>query len=288
MKGMGLPHFDVLIIISASRFTENDDKLIVNICNLEVPPPIFLIRSKFDIDMQNEVRDREDESGEWETLSKQDKEDIRDMIEETLINSAEKELKNSYQLIKSRLFVLSSSEPVLTLDHWLQLQEKVMVELSDNRHMSKSFMDKVRKLYGGFREKIYEAKSKMFDSPSNQKSKQSRSSAENFSPKSATISDINDGGLSTRAKSMKLSKNSGKSDNYFNVNFTTNQAANFVLKFTESVELVDVIENYNINGALFLELCEWADGDLKQELGLSKLDCRRLILAVKEARNLIN
>ena len=57
MKEMGLPHFDILLLISSTRFTSNDDNLI-NAVKKQTQVPIFVIRSKFDSDLDNEIRDQ--------------------------------------------------------------------------------------------------------------------------------------------------------------------------------------------------------------------------------------
>lgn len=64
-RDMGLTHFDVIIAVSARRFTETDKSVITSVQAQQVP--CFVVRSMVDLDVRNELRDHG--RAEAETLS---------------------------------------------------------------------------------------------------------------------------------------------------------------------------------------------------------------------------
>ena len=81
MKEMGLPHFDILLVVCSERFTSNDDNLI-HAVKKQTQAPIFVIRSKFDIDIYNEIRDQ---GINIDSMSPEEKEEFRDGTENKIL-----------------------------------------------------------------------------------------------------------------------------------------------------------------------------------------------------------
>lgn len=77
LKEMGIRYFDVVILLTATRFTEAELMLVEELRRFEVP--FFLVRNKVDADVQAEVEAEEDMAGE--DLDEERKKEIE---EETL------------------------------------------------------------------------------------------------------------------------------------------------------------------------------------------------------------
>jgi len=69
LKDMGIRHYDVIVLMTASRFTEAELKLVEELKRWRVP--FFLVRNKVDADVQAEVEKAEDDCEEEEMLSEE-------------------------------------------------------------------------------------------------------------------------------------------------------------------------------------------------------------------------
>lgn len=71
LREMGIRHFDLVVLITASRFTEAELMLVEELRKWSVP--FFLVRSKIDADVQSQIEEQEEEEIE---LSESDSRDI--------------------------------------------------------------------------------------------------------------------------------------------------------------------------------------------------------------------
>jgi len=72
LRDMGIRHFDMVVLLSASRFTEAEIKLVEEMRYWAVPH--FLVRNKVDLDVQAEIDREEEDSGK--PLSSREKERV--------------------------------------------------------------------------------------------------------------------------------------------------------------------------------------------------------------------
>ena len=130
VRKMGLPHFDILILITASRFSENDDNLINEINTMAQPVPLLLVRTKFDQDFDNNLRDK---GFHWTKMSTDDRVKFFDETEDTIKQSAQRELKYGGSFVQENLFVVSNISRELTCDEWTRFNKQFMRKLAENR-----------------------------------------------------------------------------------------------------------------------------------------------------------
>lgn len=243
---MGLPHFDGLILISYSRFTENDGKLVQKIDSMESPVPLFLVRSKFDIDMKN---DAHDQNLDWQNMTPDEKEEFRDQTEKIIKESAKRELGDVYKIIQNDFYVLSNHEPALSIADWQRFHQRFMTRLADNRGCDHEQLSKIEQMYQELHNQWQKIKTKIFG----------------FG--------VTDPGEPAKPKDNQWNDNSYK-------NWTVEETADFVLKQTDNDKCYEAILVNKIDGKTFGQL-EKADG---QDLGLGSIDMNRMLGAIDVAK----
>jgi signal recognition particle receptor subunit beta len=170
IKDFGLPHFDVCIIISANRYKETDDELAYQLDKF-AHMPIYIIRSKFDSDLDNYSRENCNLT-RFEDLSPK----VQDGIHTRLIYSLEKNLKEkfkkSYNIIKKRFFILSSMFVSYTGRDWITFNKCITMDLLNCRQQNKKLKLEAEKRAQEFDQKLQkrvEKEKKLFKAKRNSK-----------------------------------------------------------------------------------------------------------------------
>jgi len=104
---MGLRYFDLVIVVSATRFTEIDEMLIRELEHFRIP--FFAVRTKVDVDIHNNMRDYDKSP--------------QDTVDELMNESVKQGIKNPY-------LICGASEPRLHLPY---LMEDIGKEIEKRR-----------------------------------------------------------------------------------------------------------------------------------------------------------
>ena len=142
IRDQGLRHFDMCILITSTRFTEHDDELAYQLNNFNVP--VYLIRSKFDVDLQNHCRD---ENIEYAKLDNGEQQKIREDMKQELKRNITIALPKSRSVISSKFYILSSHCMPLTIEDWKRLQYDIITELMDHRKADKGLKTEALRMW---------------------------------------------------------------------------------------------------------------------------------------------
>ncbi|XP_053398749.1 T-cell-specific guanine nucleotide triphosphate-binding protein 2-like [Mercenaria mercenaria] len=126
LKEMNIEQFDVFIIVSASRFSENEIWLAQHIVEQKIY--MFFVRTKIDIDLQNEKRDHPDQYNKKKCLRKLKKEIQNNLDKGNILHS------------KRGIYLVSSAEREKF--DFPNLQEKLNRELSFKRFAIRKILEK--------------------------------------------------------------------------------------------------------------------------------------------------
>uniref|UniRef100_A0A7S1R1W1 IRG-type G domain-containing protein n=1 Tax=Alexandrium catenella TaxID=2925 RepID=A0A7S1R1W1_ALECA len=80
VREMGIRYFDVVVLLTSTRFTEAELMLVKELRSWQVP--FFLVRNKTDVDVQAEIEAEEDEEGT--DLSKERREEVESETLQTI------------------------------------------------------------------------------------------------------------------------------------------------------------------------------------------------------------
>jgi len=123
LRDMGLRHFDIVVLLTSTRFTEAELLLLEGLQYWGVP--FFLVRNKVDVDVQNEIDKFEETHGE-EVDAKRKKE-----IEMETVQSIKEFFKNEFGI--TNLYLVSSKRKLIDQFDFRKLEADMEAALKRQR-----------------------------------------------------------------------------------------------------------------------------------------------------------
>lgn len=129
LKEMGIRHFDIIVLITASRFTEAELMLLEELRQWEVP--FFMVRNKADIDIECEVERAEEMAESDSPLANSEKEVVKERTVQCIKDYFLKELDLEPIYVISTKAKLREDFDFLRLEHDIDkaIHEQRMVEI---------------------------------------------------------------------------------------------------------------------------------------------------------------
>jgi len=129
VKRMGMRYFDVVILMTSTRFTEAELGLVQELRRWEVP--FFLVRNKADADVQSELEREEDLSGEDLT------EERKREIEQETIQTIKEYFNDTYGI--GHVYCISTKRKLLDQFDFQELEKDVEAAVKTQRSMQDGF-----------------------------------------------------------------------------------------------------------------------------------------------------
>jgi len=124
LKNMGIRYFDVVVLITSTRFTEAELMLVEELRYWRIP--FFLVRNKTDIDVQSEIEAEEDVSDDEEMTMA-----VQQRVEQETIQTIKDYFLSEFNLYP--VYCISSKRKLLNQYDFLSLEQDIMKAVREQR-----------------------------------------------------------------------------------------------------------------------------------------------------------